>query len=263
MQSASARISRLRIALGTFVAIEAVAGSEAAAQRAVEDAFAALGTVGRLMHPTRPGSDLAAIAAAAPGDCVRVHPWSWEVLRLSRRLWDASAGLFDPCLASAPGRMSDLDLLDGEGVVPRKRTHIDAGGIAKGFAVDRAIEILRASGCAAGLVNAGGDLAVFGAVRRILCRGPAGSHCALELDEAAVATSCTGESRRPVEHRGHYHGIDRRRTVSGSATVVAGSAAVADALTKWALIAEPAPRVLAALDARIIKMPIPGRDRCA
>jgi FAD:protein FMN transferase len=40
-------------------------------------------------------------------------------------------------------------------------TRIDLGGIAKGFAVDRAINVLREHAMPAGLLNAGGDLAVF------------------------------------------------------------------------------------------------------
>ena len=39
---------------------------------------------------------------------------------------------------------------------------IDLGGIAKGFAVDRALEALRGFGISSGMVNAGGDLAAFG-----------------------------------------------------------------------------------------------------
>ncbi len=38
----------------------------------------------------------------------------------------------------------------------------DLGGIAKGFAVDRAVKILKCAGRHAGIVNAGGDLRVFG-----------------------------------------------------------------------------------------------------
>jgi FAD:protein FMN transferase len=40
----------------------------------------------------------------------------------------------------------------------RRRVIVDLGGIAKGFAVDRAIEALKDHGVAAGIVNAGGDL---------------------------------------------------------------------------------------------------------
>jgi len=47
-------------------------------------------------------------------------------------------------------------------VIPHAPVHIDLGGIAKGYAVDRALMALRTAGCRGALVNAGGDLAVFG-----------------------------------------------------------------------------------------------------
>ncbi len=58
--------------------------------------------------------------------------------------------------------MLDIELPEPEMVVIRKRVALDLGGIAKGFAVDRAIEQLMAAGCIGGQVNAGGDMRVFG-----------------------------------------------------------------------------------------------------
>jgi thiamine biosynthesis lipoprotein len=258
MPNVSTCLSRLRIAMGTFVAVEAEASSAAAAERGITAAFEAILAVERLMHPTRTGSDLAALAGCPPGTPLKVHPWTWGLLHLCRLLGTASGGIFDPCLESAPGRVGDLVLATQGYVVPQVRVHVDAGGIAKGYAVDRAIEALRAAGCEGGLVNAGGDLAVFGARRRrILCHAASGAHVALELGgAAAVATSHTGPAPRPREHRGYYHGIDRRRAVSGCVTVIAASAAVADAVTKCALIGEPDRQMLASFGAVMV----PGRN---
>jgi FAD:protein FMN transferase len=228
--------SRMRIALGTFVVIEARAPSRPAADDGIAAAFAAIAEVDRLMHPSRPGSDLAVLARAPRGIALAMHPWTWEVLDLSRRLCEWSCGAFDPCLDSAMGRLEDIDLSRPGYAVPHAPVHVDLGGIAKGFAVDRAIDALRASGCDGGLVNAGGDLAAFGDRRHPIVRlNPDGSSCIVELKDAALAASDTERSARPMEHRGYYHGADRRRRVSGSATVMARSAAVADALTKCAL----------------------------
>jgi len=55
-----------------------------------------------------------------------------------------------------------LELAAPPSVIAHRPLHIDLGGIAKGYAVDRALTALRAAGCRGGLVNAGGDLAVFG-----------------------------------------------------------------------------------------------------
>ena len=74
------------------------------------------------MHPTRAGSDLAAIAHAAPGAAVTVREETAELLEFVRQLWLASGGCFDPCLPDQPGRFGDLDLSVPQRVV-RGRTN--------------------------------------------------------------------------------------------------------------------------------------------
>ena len=103
MQTRSPTVSRMRVALGTFVAIEAQAPSEPAAEKGIAAAFAAVAEVDRLMHPSRPGSDLALLARASRGVTLALQPWTWEVLELSRRLCEWSRGAFDPCLESVAG----------------------------------------------------------------------------------------------------------------------------------------------------------------
>jgi thiamine biosynthesis lipoprotein len=240
--------SRLRLGLGTFVAIEAEARADAVALAGIEAAFGAILTVQRLMHPLR-GTDLAAIAQGPLGMPMKVHRWTWDVLALCKRLHRASRGIFDPCLAGAPGRMADLQLLPADTLIAHAPLRIDLGGIAKGYAVDRAIEALRAAGCDAGLVNAGGDLAVFGKrSHSIVCGSTHATGIVVELHDAALATSdasCSESlaARRPAEHRGYYDGRGGRTMISGKATVIAAQAAIADGLTKCLLAA---PRELGA-----------------
>ncbi len=221
------------MALGTFVSIDAQAPREDIAQRGIEAAFQAICTVQRLMHPTR-GTDLAALAECAPGTSLALHPWTWEVLGLCARLNRISHGVFDPCASSAPGRFSDLQLLPPHRITTRVPVHVDLGGIAKGYAVDRAIDALRAAGCDGGLVNAGGDLRAFGAKdHAIACGDTRGGHIVIRLRDGALASSeATPSPVRPSEHRGYYHGVDRTLAVSGKVTVLAASAALADGLTK-------------------------------
>jgi FAD:protein FMN transferase len=255
MQAPAPVISRLRPALGTFVAIEAEAIDLRIAQCAVEAAFDAIATVARVMHPRRAGSDLAALTAGLPGIPLRVHPWTWKVFELCQRLNQSSRGIFDPCLDAAGGRMRDLELLEPPRVLPHAALCIDLGGIAKGYAVDRAIDALRAAGCDGGLVNAGGDLAVFGArSHTILCAETHRAAAAVELRDAALATSDVAQPCRPSEHRGYYHGLDRTAVACGRVTVSAASAAVADALTKCLLFGDRAlnQALLRAFDAKEI-----------
>lgn len=235
--------SRLRVALGTFVAIDAEAENTECARQGLEAAFGAILEVQNLMHPVR-GTDLATIAASPPGRPLRLHRWTYEVLEICKRLHQASLGIFDPCLAERPGRVVDLQLLPGDAVIAHVPMSIDLGGIAKGYAVDRALDAMRAMGCTAGLVNAGGDLAVFGARRhRIFCGPSDSTGVVVELQDAALATSDASGSQslnalRPAEHRGYYDGRGRHATVSGTATVLAPRAAIADGLTKCLLTAQ-------------------------
>jgi thiamine biosynthesis lipoprotein len=130
-------------------------------------------------------------------------------------------------------RWQDIELISGHTVRLARPLWIDLGGIAKGYAVDRAVEILVAAGATQVCVNAGGDIRVAGArSETINLRTHTGIAAlpALEVADAAVATSAgpfhaaaaihvNGCTRRPV---------GARRVV----TVVASRCVVADALTK-------------------------------
>ncbi len=113
---------------------------------------------------------------------------------------------------------------------------IDLGGVAKGYAVDRAISALRYGGATGGVVNAGGNLRVFGsgASRTVAVRDPRMPSRMLRrlaLSDAAVATS--GNYERTVQGMvGHL--VDpatgaTSTTDALSVTVVADAAETADA----------------------------------
>ena len=232
----SVTASRLRPGLGTFIAIEAEADSLEISHAAIRAAFAAVALVERLMHPTRDGSDLARLRDCPAGTPLLVHAWTWQVLGLCKRLNRLSHGAFDPCVPEASGRLSDLQLVPPGSILPHVRLQLDLGGIAKGFAVDRALDALRSSGCRGGLVNAGGDLAVFGdRCHEILSRHATHFLPLATLRDAALATSDAHNPFRPAQHQGYYDGIDGRRISAGRATVIAPSAALADGLTKCVL----------------------------
>ena len=122
---------------------------------------------------------------------------------------------------------------------------IDLGGIAKGFAVDRAVDTLRARGVRCGLVNAGGDLAAFGPQPQTVHvrdpRDPRRLMCAITLREEALATSgASFDPLRSNEPAGTAI-IDPQagapvHAVRG-ATVRARTCMLADALTKTVMVA--------------------------
>jgi thiamine biosynthesis lipoprotein len=122
---------------------------------------------------------------------------------------------------------------------------LDLGGIAKGFAVDRAIEALQSRGIRSAMVNAGGDLAAFGSEARVVDirdpRFPDRILCRVEVTNEALASS----ARRfdPFQSRDTMPTAVVEPTTlqpaSGAhgATVCATTCMVADALTKVVMIA--------------------------
>jgi len=247
--------SRLRIGMGTTIAIHAEAYSAHESLAGIEAAFAAIAQVEGLMHPTRTGSDLLAIHQCKLGLPVALHAWTWEVLALSWQLNQISKGAFDPCLPDSAGRFSDLEFAPPHSVIPHRPLRIDLGGVAKGYAVDRAITALRAGGCHSGLVNAGGDLAVFGdRSQPVVIRSEGAGDSVIALENEALATSDVCNAAKPIEHRGYYHGLDRREIRSGSVSIRAAKAAIADALTKC-LLADgggTSAALLESFDARVV-----------
>jgi FAD:protein FMN transferase len=236
-------VRRMRTGLGTWVVIEARARSAGDALAALEAAFAQIRHVEQCMHPNREGSDLRQLRLAPAGTAVPIDPSTWAVLDFAQQLFGLSGGVFDPCLPQSAGRLCELEL-SADARNPWACAHapleIDCGGIAKGHAVDCALEVLRAAGCTAGLVNAGGDLRVHGPQpQTVLLRRADGSYLPCELREAALAVSDLDAAHRPAEHRGYYLRESGTTPTRRYAAVRAPAAMVADALTKCVVLCAP------------------------
>jgi thiamine biosynthesis lipoprotein len=259
-------LRRLRPALGTFLSVRCCAPDQSMARAAIEAAFAAVDRVDQLMHPSRVGSDLRAVCELGVGT-LDVDRWTWGVLQAAARLHAESLGLFDPSVGDRPGRMTDIRLIAPYGVATGREIAIDLGGIAKGFAVDRAVEALRAHGCPAGEVNAGGDLRVFGsASTQVWIRG-AGGVRPIALCDAACAVSNAAAIGRPIEHRGYRRYGDPVDCVVLSAAIIAPSALWADALATYAMVCRTSAEyaqfseVLALHDAHCVELCLRGEKK--
>lgn len=258
---------------------------EAAELAAIEAAYAAIRDIAIRMRPRRDGSEIARINFVTPGTPVEVQPDTWRMLQLARRLDDLTDGIFDPCLPTRSGYLGDIEIQHNTPVlICHAPVALELGGIAKGHAIDRAVEKLQEFGCTSGLVNAGGDLRVFGDRAETIFLRQQGSAPGLEepdsrdrpdeigrltdnnfrsadgnptfrpltLQNSALAVSDLDAGNRPSEHQGYYtRGRDRDATLRRYAATIAGTATVADALTKCVLLYsdDMAMRVLYELEA--------------
>lgn len=132
----------------------------------------------------------------------------------------------------------DLSLIElGEGV------HLDFGGIAKGYTVDRACDVLDPSGPC--LVNAGGDLAIRGVPAEgawAVGVETAEGTVTLGLERGAIATSGTDRRRwgRPGDERHHLIDPGTGRPAESDivrVTVAAGTAVDAEVFSKALFLA--------------------------
>lgn len=268
----SQQFSRSRILMGTVVEISAFGADPGRLEAAVTEAFAEMARIESLMRPAGEGSDVARLTAAE--QWTEVAPETAAVIALGLRVAAESGGAFDMGL----GRLKELwgieteaprvpapteirqalsgtgrdDLhLDGRRVEKAQPAlAVDLGAIAKGYAVDRAVELLRRAGVESAAVNAGGNIRLIGdhdgRPWRIAIQHPreaAGQLALLELADTSVSTS--GDYERFFEQDGvRYHHIFDPRTgyPAGrcrSVTVVTQSAALADALSTAAFVLGP------------------------
>lgn len=240
--------------LGTYVVVEVDDADEELASTAINAAFDAIVEVQRLMSAFDADSDVGRINARAHQEPVTVHRWTADVLVLALQMHADSDGLFDigiaPRLASwnyLPSSELDYERstvanlsVDGDAIRCSAPTRIDLGGIAKGYAVDRAIDAALAAGAHSVLVNAGGDLRVAGdAGQPVYLRNPATPlQLALAgyLQDGAMATSGTYYSANVHEGVPVSAIVDPQTQAPllcrDSHSVIAPSCAVADALTK-------------------------------
>jgi len=239
------------------------------AQRAIDAAIAELRFVDRTMTRFTTESDVGRANLKASAGPVAISAETAEVLDEALRWAEASEGAFDPCLAKAlvlwdVGRRQspppteavrvlsgrelykalELGSRAGEPVILFRDYDValDLGGIAKGYAVDRAADALRSFGIYNAVVNVGGDLyalglSVDGDPWKIGIRDPddpEGLIATIEASDRAIATS--GDYIQYFQHGSRrYHHIvapetgEPRRSPTRSVTVMASSCMAADA----------------------------------
>lgn len=257
----SNELARARPLLGTLVEMRVEDCAQAAG--ALAAAFTAIAEVHRLLSAHEAGSDVARLNSTGAGRPLMVDEHTWRVLGVARQVSQASGGAFDVCVAPLLARWGYLpraiagrrrtsgwdavELLPGRRVRLRGPVAVDLGGIAKGYAVDRAADALRSHGIRRFTVNAGGDLAVGEGVETIHVRHPGVPGRTIPLarvSNAAVATSAPYFSRKRRRRSSVFPiavpGTARCADVQGSITVFADDCVLADALTKVVAVLGPA-----------------------
>ena len=251
--------------MGTDCTLAAVVppGRRPDAKVVLKEAETVLRRVEARMSSWLDDSEIGRLNAAEAGIYVPLSPETLEVLRIARRAHRQTHGAFDvTCrplveLWRAAGEHGHVPVqselaaardesnwglieLSDTGATKRSATaRVDLGGIAKGWAIDRAADVLRRAGLDGGMVDVGGDLVCFGKPPTgdrwpVVVRNPLGEgHVAkLRISAGAVCTSGGYARFTEIAGRRYSHIIDPRTGQPAdevlSVTLLAADAATAD-----------------------------------
>jgi thiamine biosynthesis lipoprotein len=272
--SETIHIREERALAGTLYQIDVLTDDEARGRDATQAAFDEVARAEAVLSEWDESSEVSAVNRAAGNTAVRVSPELFGVL--NRSLWfsEMTEGAFDVTFATCghlwsirkqriPTEESLSRCLENVGFqkvvldpsrsvvfLPEASMRMGLGGIAKGYRVDRAADILSARGITDYVVNGGGDIRLAGGggegpweVTIAHPREPGGRLGEVKLDEGAIVTS--GDFSWYFEKDGiRYHHILDPRTGrparrSVAVTVVGESAMDADALATGLFVMGP------------------------
>jgi FAD:protein FMN transferase len=257
--------------MGTFAEVRVYDAADGDARAAIEAAMRELRAVDRLMAVQRPDSDVSRLNRDGGHGSVTVDRRVIEVLAAGLDIGRLTDGAFDVTVlpvvrawgfvdgsphrpAMPPPRPAGagtirIDAAAGTVRFADPAAQVDLGGIAKGYALDRAREALRAGGVRSAWLDLGGQIATLGTPPdgprwRIALRHPcrAGDWLGVvEMGEASLSTS--GDTQQffaEPDGRRVAHIVDPHRGApvvdAPSVAVVAQSAMRADALSTAAVV---------------------------
>lgn len=243
------KLKRMQPLLGTFVEVGVITEMDNGGE-AITAAFKAIEKVQNLLSLHSADSDISRLNKSGQHG-IELHPMTADVLRIALHMTGVTDGDFNCTIGGAliekgmlpdhgglrPVSIGTADdvILNGCHARLLRPIRITLDGIAKGYAVDHAVNILQQQGIHSGWINAGGDLRVFGDMTIPVYRR--------EMDEThtflgtfantAISTSSAQfdyDSRFPsMILNSHTHALK-----AGIWTVKAGLSWLADALTKVA-----------------------------
>ncbi|MSU60115.1 MAG: FAD:protein FMN transferase [Pedosphaera sp.] len=234
--------------MGTLFTITLYAPDESAARAASGAAFEKVAALDRMMTDYDPESELMQLCRKPSGQAVRVSDELFDVLQKSQRVAELSDGAFDVTVgpvvrlwrrarrtemlpapealaharAAVGWRKLKLDARSRTVTLTVPDMQLDLGGIAKGFAADKSLEVLKQHGISRALVAASGDIAVsepppgqrgwrvgigkLGGEKEELARN-------ILLNNAAVSTSGDAEQFVELAGKRYSHIVDPRTGV--------------------------------------------------
>ena len=252
--------------MGTAVHMEIWAETELRSRSLFQKVLAELHRIDVLMSHYKPQSELSGVNRLAGSQAVKVNPELFTVVKHALHMSVVTHGAFDITYASV-GRFYDyrlkrkpnadtierlLPAIDYHHVVLNEQDHsvrfsrpdvyIDLGGIAKGYAVDRAIALLQAAGVHHAYVSAGGDSRILGDKQGrpwlVGIQHPRDRKklaASLPLRDAAISTSGDYERFFDENDVRYHHIIDPRTGISAnrvrSVTVIGKACFTTDALS--------------------------------
>jgi thiamine biosynthesis lipoprotein len=208
---------------GTLVEVSVYGTPEPAARAAISVVMHEFQRLHDMLHAWQPSELSELNGAIAKGESVAVSDELAHILADVQVLSAQSQGLFNPAIGglvslwgfhadefkpvqpsekeiarwvTATPQMSDLTILRGRVQSSNKAVQLDLGGYAKGYALDKAAEILRKQGIGNALINIGGNIMALGKhgkrAWRVGIQHPrkAGALATMELrDGEAIGTS--------------------------------------------------------------------------
>ncbi|MDR7239788.1 FAD:protein FMN transferase [Neobacillus drentensis] len=218
----------------------------------------------------RPDSELSRLNQQIDREII-VSKEMFSILTDALRFYEESEGIFNPGVLSAlvnNGYAKSIEMIKGREIVlaspsptvpahsqpflldEKKQsvtlfTKIDLGGIAKGWVIDHAAQLLEKEGY--GFINVGGDMRIFGTLPRHLNIGIESPFAetemisSIQVQKGALATSTTMKRKWLINGEWSHHIIDPRtggpsESKIVSATVTAPTALEADVWAKTVLL---------------------------
>jgi thiamine biosynthesis lipoprotein len=262
--------------MDTLVAITVVSDSERKAEEAMDAAFGEIEGLEYKLSFWTEDSEIALINRNAGIKPVRVSPATMDIIKKSLLISGKTDGAFDPTIGpviriwdfrektipesiALTNRLNMVDykalIIEGnEAFLSRKGMSFDTGGIAKGYAADRAEEVLKRMGIKAGLIAIAGDIKAFGVKPdgkpwRIGIRNPraAGEDddimATVGLMDEAVSTSGDYERFFIKGGKRYHHLLDPKTGYPAegfiSVSVITGSAVLTDGFSTGVFVMGP------------------------